>query len=285
MRHPTFLPYAIGLLLLNAGVALAGQTTLTTYYPAPSGNYDQLRLVPRAAMAGSCLPGTLYVNNSGTLQYCDNSSVWGNRNLVWNQSGNNIYPADTATNPNINVGIGKTNPAYKLDVNGAIGLGNGASIASSITNLLITGGGIGPQVVQISDTLSVTGSLQTGNNLNVNGNIMATGSVTASGFFYSPSDRRLKKDIHPLTHALDKVQRLNGVAFTWKKNSVKDIGVIAQNVESVLPELVSTGKDGMKSVKYANLVAVLIEAVKEQQKQIEDLKKEVAELQNKQPAH
>ncbi len=285
MRRPTSLPYVIGFLLMNAGVALAGQTTLTTYYPAPSGNYDQLRLVPRATMSGSCLPGTLYVESTNnTLQYCDNSSAWSNRSLVWNQTGNNIYPADTASNPNINVGIGKTNPAYKLDVNGAIGLGNGASIASSITNLLITGGGIGPQVVQISDTLTVTGALQTGGNLNVSGNITASGSVTASGFFYN-SDSRLKKNIHPITHALDKVQRLNGVAFTWKKNNVKDIGVTAQNVEKVMPELVTTGSNGMKSVAYGNLVALLIESVKEQQKEIEGLKKKVAELQNKQPTH
>ncbi|MDO8675387.1 MAG: hypothetical protein Q7K71_04650, partial [Candidatus Omnitrophota bacterium] len=77
MKRPTFLPYAIGLLLISTGVVFAGTTTLTTYYPAPSGNYSQLRLVPQAALSGACDPGTLYVENTNnTLQYCDNSSTW-----------------------------------------------------------------------------------------------------------------------------------------------------------------------------------------------------------------
>jgi len=95
------------------------------------------------------------------------------------------------------------------------------------------------------------------------------------------SDERLKKNIHPITNALDKVQRLNGVTFNWKKSGDKDIGVVAQNVEKVLPELVVTGPDGMKSVKYSNMVALLIEAVKEQQKEINKQHEEIEELKKK----
>ncbi|MBI3314897.1 MAG: hypothetical protein HYZ86_02990, partial [Candidatus Omnitrophica bacterium] len=76
MKRPESFLYAIILLLISTGVVSAGTTTLTTYYPAPSGNYDQLRLVPKAALSGSCLPGTLYVDDNNTLQYCGNS-VWG----------------------------------------------------------------------------------------------------------------------------------------------------------------------------------------------------------------
>src|SRR3989338_7700136 len=117
MKRPTFLPYAIGLLLISTGVVFAGTTTLTTYYPAPSGNYEQLRLVPRASLSGSaCLPGTLYVENTNnTLQYCGGSSVWGNQSLVWNQVGSNIYPSDLTAN----VGIGATVPGALLDVSKA----------------------------------------------------------------------------------------------------------------------------------------------------------------------
>ena len=85
----------------------------------------------------------------------------------------------------------------------------------------------------------------------------------------------------PITDAVEKVKQINGVAFTWKKDNTKDIGVIAQNVEKVVPELVSTDNQGMKSVKYGNIVALLIEAVKEQQKQIDELKAKVAQLEKK----
>ena len=95
------------------------------------------------------------------------------------------------------------------------------------------------------------------------------------------SDQRMKKDIFPLTGALDKIQRLNGVTFTWKKSGTKDIGVIAQNVEKVLPEIVKTGPDGMKGVEYGHMAALFIEAIKEQQKEIKGLQKEIEELEKK----
>lgn len=104
------------------------------------------------------------------------------------------------------------------------------------------------------------------------GTIYSTNTITAA------SDQRLKKDIRPITHALDKVQRLNGVTFTWKKSGAKDIGVIAQNVEKVLPEIVHASPDGMKGIEYGNLSALLIEAIKEQQKEIKDQQKEIEKL-------
>jgi len=93
------------------------------------------------------------------------------------------------------------------------------------------------------------------------------------------SDVRLKKDIKPIVSALDKVKNLNGVSFTWKKDNKKSIGFIAQEVEQVLPELVDTNPaiddpiKEYKSVNYSNVVAVLVEAMKDQQKQIDELKK------------
>lgn len=107
-------------------------------------------------------------------------------------------------------------------------------------------------------------------------NLAVTGSVTAGSFLYS-SDRSLKTNIQPLKDALAKVQQLNGVSFNWKSNGEKSLGFIAQDVEKVLPELVS-GAEGNKAVAYGNIVAVLVEAVKEQQKQIDDLKIQIQEL-------
>ncbi len=148
------------------------------------------------------------------------------------------------------VGIGVNPPTQKLDVNG---------------NTKITGD------ATVTGNLGVTA-------VNATGDITTTGTMYSAGGFIWTSDGRLKKDILPLTHALDKVQNLNGVAFTWKKNGNKDIGVIAQNVEQVLPEIVKTSPQGFKGIEYGSMVALLIEAVKEQQKQIEDLKQEVSKL-------
>lgn len=103
------------------------------------------------------------------------------------------------------------------------------------------------------------------------------GDFTAAGDVVANSDIRLKSNISTINNALDKVLNLRGVEFTKhsENNKVKHIGVIAQEVESVVPEVVSTAddKDNTKSVAYGNMVALLIEAVKEQQEQIDELKR------------
>ncbi len=104
------------------------------------------------------------------------------------------------------------------------------------------------------------------------------GNVKADAFYYS-SDVSLKKDIQKIKNALDKIQQLEGVSFKWKENDKQSLGIIAQDLEEVFPELVTTDKvTGLKSVEYGNLVAPLIEAVKEQQKRIEEQQKKIEEL-------
>jgi hypothetical protein len=92
--------------------------------------------------------------------------------------------------------------------------------------------------------------------------------------FNDTSDRRLKKDIKTIQSALDKVMKLRGVSFKWKKNNKKNIGLIAQEVKKIIPEVVS-GKGGKEryTIEYGKMVGLLVEAIKEQQKQIEELKK------------
>ncbi len=106
------------------------------------------------------------------------------------------------------------------------------------------------------------------------------GKVKASAFLYS-SDEKLKKNITPITGALAKVEALEGVSFEWKDNGEKNLGFIAQDVETVLPELVS-GEE-LKSVAYGNMTAVLLEAIKElkaeKDAEIAELKAQIAELQ------
>lgn len=100
--------------------------------------------------------------------------------------------------------------------------------------------------------------------------------VAAAG----PSHIRLKRDIQPLDSSLDKVTELRGVSYKWKTDQypdrgfrdTKQIGLIAQDVESVLPELVSTDSKEYKAVSYDKLTAVLVEAVKELKVENEELK-------------
>ena len=101
------------------------------------------------------------------------------------------------------------------------------------------------------------------------GNFTA-GTITATNF-NSTSDINLKENIKIIESPIEKVSQLNGVSFDSKDNHQSSAGVIAQEVEKVLPEIIKEN-DGNKSVNYNGLIGLLIEAVKEQQKQIDELK-------------
>lgn len=109
------------------------------------------------------------------------------------------------------------------------------------------------------------------------------GGVIASGYFTS-SDARLKKNIAAIPNGLEKILALHGVTFDWRQSEFperrfdgkKHVGLIAQEVEKVLPELVHTDNKGYRSVDYVAVVPVLVEAIKQQQKQIDALKAERA---------
>ena len=98
----------------------------------------------------------------------------------------------------------------------------------------------------------------------------SAGRLSAT-FLNSLSDQKLKKDISTIDNAVDKVMQLRGVDYTWKQSEEKSKGVIAQELQKVLPELVSESNDRL-SVNYNGIIGVLIEAIKEQQKQIDELK-------------
>lgn len=106
------------------------------------------------------------------------------------------------------------------------------------------------------------------------GEIRAAGDITA----YYSSDERLKENINNIKEPLQKLSYINGVEFDWipkegiHSNEGHDVGVIAQQIEKVLPELVTDRENGYKAVRYEKIVALLIEAVKEQQLQIDELK-------------
>ena len=100
--------------------------------------------------------------------------------------------------------------------------------------------------------------------------------ITVTGTVDSASDVILKENIKTIDNALDKVTKLRGVEYDYKENKKHSIGVIAQEVEEVLPELVNGSEQ--KSVAYGNIAAVLIEAIKEQNEVINKMKKEIEDL-------
>ena len=100
--------------------------------------------------------------------------------------------------------------------------------------------------------------------------------ITVTGTVDSASDVILKENIKTIDNALDKVTKLRGVEYDYKENKKHSIGVIAQEVQEVLPELVNGSEQ--KSVAYGNIAAVLIEAIKEQNEIINKMKKEIEEL-------
>jgi len=108
----------------------------------------------------------------------------------------------------------------------------------------------------------------------VAGAILATNDVVA----FASSDERLKENLEPIGSAVDKVEQLTGYTYNWIPmegvhvyGDMKDVGVVAQEVEKVLPELVSDRENGYKAVKYDKLTAVLIQAVKELSERVKTL--------------
>lgn len=106
------------------------------------------------------------------------------------------------------------------------------------------------------------------------------GDIRATSFIYTSSDAGLKKNIATITDPLAKIEKLRGVTFSWKNNNEPSVGLIAQEVEKVFPELVSDS-GGTKSLQYSALVAPLIEAVKEQQREIRNLEVRLQALESR----
>lgn len=117
-------------------------------------------------------------------------------------------------------------------------------------------------------------ALQVGGDVNVS-NLVNANALYAGTFIYQSSDIRLKKDIHPLENSLSDIMRLKPVSFTFKSNDQKGLGVIAQDIEKVYPQLVSG--ENMKSVNYEGLIGPLIGAVQELKQENDQLRAQIQE--------
>jgi hypothetical protein len=158
-----------------------------------------------------------------------------------NNTGDNRLTWD---NTNSRLGVRTSSPTYPLDVSGSVKVSGSLSVGNIIPSATV-------------------------------GRIDAANDVVA----FSTSDIRFKTNIRPILDSLDKVMNLNGVEFDWipnpkyHGNTGNDVGVIANEVERVLPQVVTIRHDGVKAVKYEKIVPLLIEAIKEQQKEIDELKR------------
>ena len=255
-----------GAATFNGGVRIPGFITHVgddnTFFGFPAG--DQFRLetagLERMSVNGG---GTTFNEDGEDLDFRVESN--GQSSMLFVDGGNNKVGVGTSspnTDLEVRVGVtsairvsGGSNTNYKTE----IGYDNS-------TGPYIKAGSSGIQSLQFyvdNTSLALT--------LAANDVATFTSDVNATNF-NSTSDATLKTNVETLTGSLDAVKSLRGVSFDWLENGGSEIGVIAQEVEDVLPDVVNTNEDGIKSVKYGNMVAVLIEAMKEQQAQIDELK-------------
>ena len=182
-----------------------------------------------------------------------------------------------------NVGIGTTNPANKLDVRGVGTVARFVSSNAYVDQIMVNSGA--------TNFLNFNGSTfnlynNGGSASNVTLSITPTdatftGNVTVEGALTETSARRFKGNIKTLDKQINNISKLNPVTFDWKKDGKSDIGFIAEEVKEIYPELVSEKEGEIQGVQYTKLTAVLVKAIQDQQKQIDELKKEIFILKKK----
>lgn len=182
--------------------------------------------------------------------------------LLYNTGVGDIFRVGDGAHFQMGAGVGPSSDDHLLHLNDRPGSGNRNVLSlqswGEATNLVTTldaDGGV-PWEVARDGTMGVgTGAPDNGLKLDVAG-------VARSRGWETVSDARLKEDVRPLTGVLDRIARLQAVHFRWRASGEEDVGVLAQELEEVFPELVSD-RDGVKSVDYAGLTAVLLGAVAE----------------------
>ena len=200
-------------------------------------------------------------SNDDTLTLAAGSNV----TITTNAGTDTITIESTDTNTTYSAGTGVTLTDTTFSIGQAVGTGDDVTFGS----------------VRVDDatasTTKTTGALIVDGGVGIAGALNVGGDVVA----YASSDERLKDNIELISNPIEKVQSLKGVTWNWNENadelqqSLPNVGVIAQDVEKVLPQLVTDRDNGFKGVDYAKLTGLLIEAIKEQQKQIDELKSKI----------
>ncbi len=161
---------------------------------------------------------------------------------------------------------------------------NSSGHVTSVSNVAVAGGGGGGGSISITNETANTSSAYYPLLGTVTTGTLATANVSSTKLYFNPStgtlnatvfnslsDQTQKLNVSIINNASETIQNINGVEFTWSESGRKSSGVIAQELENVLPHLVDTGPEGLKSVNYSGIIAYLIEAVKELQNRVNAL--------------
>jgi hypothetical protein len=277
-------------------------STSMGYFTNANGNYSTSMGVATVANGISSL-----ALGNGTITRGTNSTSMGNATIA--RSLNSLvagtFNDTTNTNRLFEIGNGTANTARSnamtVLTNGNVGIGAStpnaalqfANIAASRKIVLyeaanndhqFSGFGLEPAFIryQLASPagyhIFFAGTSPTNSNelFRISGN----GNATLAGVLTQNSDVRLKTNIRPIRSALEQLQNINGYTYYWldkNRDNSQQVGVLAQEVQQIYPQLVHQNEKGELSVNYMGLVPVLIEAIKEQNKKLEDLQKQMEE--------
>ena len=266
---PELLRVVLGGIVQDAGVDYTANGSSITFTTPPQNG-----LTFSGVLHGSPVTTETYTDGSITPQKLSA----GRPN--WNASGDVTVSRDLTVSRNLSVSGDATINSVTVSAGATI---NGLTYPvsdGSVGEVLLTNGSGSLSFGSVSGFLgSVVEDTtpQLGGNLDLNsksitgtGSLSITGIVTATDFNTS-SDLNLKENIHVIENPLSKVLSISGVTFNWKDGGSESAGVIAQEIEEVLPQLVKNSDDG-KTVNYNGLIGLLVEAVKDLTREVEELK-------------
>lgn len=224
---------------------------------------------------------TTYVYSNTVNVFLDTVNVYSNTVAVYNDSVN-------VTNELIYDTWNVANQIYEISNN----VSDLANTASNTSNLALSTANQAFDVANVvfSNAYYIIQESVSSNNFyitftnNTNG-LMREIIIDTSKLYYNPSNGQLnatnfnslsdankKTEVMTLENAINQIMELRGVSFRWKENGQKSIGVLAQEVEKIIPEIVSTNQYGEKSVSYGNMIGLLIEGFKEMQVELQEIK-------------
>jgi hypothetical protein len=269
----------------NVWSVAGGGTAVTTFSGGTTG------LTPSTATSGAVtLAGTLAVANGGT----NATTLTANKVIVGNGTSGVLTPTNLHwDNTNSRLGIGTSSPTTRLTVQGDY-----ANFTNGTINIYAGSDGAGGLFGTITDhyqrfitnnferlrissagIVSIgTSTPQSGYRLHVVDSVYVGGNVSASAYT-TRSDFNLKDDIFDLKYGLNDILQLQPVEYTYKSNGSKQLGFIAQDIGTILPEVVSFEES--MSVNYQAIIPILTKAIQQQQAQIEALKQRLLILENK----
>lgn len=282
------------ILILFSSAFSQEQITVTAYYPSPYGSYKELRAdqiaigsAYRDPVANPLANGNLIVSGNvgiGTASPGQKLGVVGNikmsngRSTIFTQGDNNtthVGGFQFLTYDNGVDNVWTPTDQNGSTVNSSIRLGGFGTFNSNTVNLLVSGNvGIGTPAP--------------GYRLDVNGDLRITGTPFRNGgdiAWQVPSDARLKDIVTSYEYGLREINKINLVRFNYKEGNPLNldthkqyVGIVAQEVQKVIPEAVSKGPEGYLSLNSTPIIWAMLNAIKEQQREIEELRIEIKNL-------